>query len=471
MLSIDRTQMMLLLDERFALFQEGKGGTKNPVDASQELATLVLARLARGDLPMKHLVAETDLPFVTDSGRLVASRGYDLETQVYLHLPRDYQCKVPAAPTAAEVRAALFTMMMPFRAYKWLGPNDPAAVLSAVMTAVLRPTMRKAAAYMFGAFVQGSGKTYAAQAAVAISTGGEAMPSIPPRDEDEWDKQVVTWVNERRRGVVVDNALGHLRSAALAGVLTGGGASGRELAKSRDISGSLRALITLTANRPSMDMDLLRRIVQINIDPGENPAENRHVFHPVHEALRLRMEIAEAVCTLLVAYFRAGAPRMTEDDCGGFTEWSRLCRWPLMWAAQQGYADELGFVVGDPAASLLANHAARDPRQQEKDELFRALYAKSEGQLFTSAEAYVWFCHGEGSFDDVAGDLREVLVEINRAKGRKAVDITSSTIGKDLSHRANEYVNGLCLRKFGGVTAKRTTWQVVKAENDPGTRG
>jgi hypothetical protein len=89
---------------------------------------------------------------------------------------------------------------------------------------------------------------------------------------------VIAWVKDRRRAVIIDNVSGFFDDPSLAGLLTSGGVSGRELGRSGNITGNLRALILLTANNPSKGVDMLRRIVQVNIESGENPTHRSFSF-------------------------------------------------------------------------------------------------------------------------------------------------------------------------------------------------
>lgn len=140
----------------------------------------------------KRLIALHTLPYVTPRGRLVKRGGWDSESCIYLNLAHAEAPRVPQSPTFDDVRAALVTMARPFRAYTWATPDDAAAMLSGVMTAVLRPILELAPMYLIDASTQGSGKTKAALALGALTTGRRVgVTPFSGLDDDELRKRVI----------------------------------------------------------------------------------------------------------------------------------------------------------------------------------------------------------------------------------------------------------------------------------------
>lgn len=171
------------------------------------------------------------------------------------------------------------------------------------------------------------------------------------------------------------------------------------------------------------------------------------------------MKIAEAVCTLLMGYFSAGAPRIAQDDAGGFVDWVKLCRQPILWLSQEGLTDLLPWpVVGDPAASLMVRAEQLDPETQAHADMLRALRALSDGESFTAREMHGWWRAGEFSDPDSAQALlREAISEI--LPGRK--DVSSTALGRTLANRRDRFVGDLCLRRRGESSANSAVYMVV----------
>lgn len=226
------------------------------------------------------------------------------------------------------------------------------------------------------------------------------------------------------------------------------------------IDAQVRSLLTLTSNNLSMDSDLLRRTVQVRIDAGSNPTHRAFAFCPVTAALTQRMRIAEAVCTLQRAYFNAGAPDVVAGDAGGFSDWNRLCRQPVLWLAREGLAEGVlpWPALGDPAASMLADPANGDPEVEATGDLLAALWALSQGKDFTAAEALRWHIAGHGDDDGVCGALRSAVIE---SVGKQ--ELSARSLGRVLMYRRDRIVSGLKLLASGGV-GRTKHWRVVRAE-------
>lgn len=407
---------------------------------------------------MKRLTAVHSLPFATPAGRLVDRAGWNSETGIYLHLPFDYSPTIQEHPTPDQVRSAVARLVGPFRAYRWANPDDAAAAVCSVLTAVARPVLDLCPAVLFDASSQGSGKTKAATALGSLMTGRrEGVLPFSGLDDDELRKQIISGVLTGQPFYCIDNAIGTVRSPTLAAVLTAGRLQGRVLGASRTVDASIRALFTLTSNNASLDADLMRRTMRVRIDSGADPTLRRFDFCPVSEALRDRLKIAEAACVIWRAYFAAGAPRIANDDAGGFTNWSNLCRQPVLWLTREGLADGLG----DPAASMLADAAGSDPELEAHADLLRALNALApDGTVFSSKELLTWWKAGEHADDGPFASLREAVSEcMNHRAGQVP---TGRSLGRMLHFRRDRVVHKLQLLAKDDRSANAQLWRVVQ---------
>lgn len=415
---------------------------------------------------MKFLRAVVTLPYCTPDGRTVTKLGYDEDTQLYLHLSPDYVPRVPAAPTEQELKAALQTLAGPWAAFSFATPDDAAGMLSAVLTAVFRPALSLSPGFMFDAACQASGKTLAATALGCVVTGRRVGVTPFAGDgsgsDDEVRKRLFASALSGDLFTCWDNCTGHMKSAALAGFLTSGSVSDRVLGKSANETAECRVLVTATANQASLDADLGRRLLRVRIDAGANPAARRFAFDPCERALRDRVAIAEAACTLVAGWRAAGSPRIASADCGGYGQWVALCRQPVMWAAECGLTDCLGWgQLGDPAASLLQNPALFDYELESLSELLRGLNALSDGVAFTSADVLTWYRHGDGD-DGAFGLVREAVRDL--LGPRAGSEPSSKSIGRLLRNRRDRHVNGLKLLSRSTATANACHWSVVRTE-------
>ena len=411
----------------------------------------------------RYLAGSVDLPYVTKAGRVVTKPGYDEETKLYLHMPRGEEVFVPDSPTRDQVRAALAEMMAPWREYRFADEHSAAGMVSAVIAAVERPLFAVCPAWLFEGCQQASGKTQAASSVGAVSEGDRpgvtAFSGSGPGADDELRKRLMAEARGGVRFVCIDNIIGHFKSSALSSVLTSGKLQDRILGRSQSISVDVRSLVTLTGNNASMDADLQRRTVQVRIDAGVNPSHRVFAFSPVNEALRLRRRIAEAVCTVLRAYFAAGAPVVVAGDAGGFGDWNLLCRQVVLWIAREGLAEGVlpWLSLGDPAASMLADPSASDPELESHGDLLIALNALSEGRPFTAAEAHKWHAAGAHDADSVSGQFRSAVIECT---GK--VDLSVKGLGRTFRYRRDRVVGGLKLLMCSPEGARMCLWRVVQ---------
>ena len=98
-------------------------------------------------------------PYFRESdGELVTQAGYDETSQLFgVFDPRQYVLPEPTKEAALEALALLEDL---FTEFHFVSATDKAAALSAIFTAVVRPTLDYAPAYHMQAPVFGSGKTY-----------------------------------------------------------------------------------------------------------------------------------------------------------------------------------------------------------------------------------------------------------------------------------------------------------------------
>lgn len=455
--SLTKTHLLNLLGREVAYFKAtGKGEV--PADIGPDVAEQILAELSIRP-GLKVLAAVVDLPYPTRSGRVVQRAGWEEETGVYLDLDHSWTPNIPTHPTPEQVRAALAQMMSPWRGYCLTSADDAAGMVSAVLAACSRQVMTMCPAMLVEAGSQGAGKSKAAMALCALVEG--RLPAVTPYSaggsDDEVRKWLLSCVVGHARSVVLDNITGHVRSAALAGVLTSGRIAGRVLGESRTVDAAVRFLLTMTGNNASLDADMLRRSVRVRIDAGVDPTHKAFDFDPVTEALRQRRRIAAAACTIWAAYFAAGSPDIVKGDAGGFSDWNRLCRQPVLWLVREGLADGLPWQLGDPAGSMLADATYSDPEVEALGDLLHSLHEVHAGSPFLAAEVLALYKAGSvGSGEAVPGRVRSAVDDLMGGRQPNA-----RTLGMMLKNRRDRPARGLKLLEGGMDRDGRKFWSVA----------
>lgn len=399
------------------------------------------------------------MPYVTTAGRVVTRSGWDEETRLYLSVPMDYQSGIIANPSSDQIRQALTVALGPWLGYQFTDPASAGGMVAAVFTAIVRPVLDIAPAFMFDAAQYGAGKSKAACALGALVEG--QRPGVTPfsaaSNDDELRKRLMAGAIAGERFHCVDNVSKRLDSSVLASVLTTGRITDRKLGVSENVNARIKALMTLTGANTALSAELLRRTVHIRIDGGLRPTEAVFEWCPVNRALAERRAIADAVCTVLSGYFAAGAPTVVKGDAGGFADWASLCRGPVNWLIESGLADCLPWTLADPASSMLADASQTDPELEALADMLRTLFILSEGERFVSGDAVNWVAQGENHPDEASGELRSAVLEL---VGKVA--LTSRSLGQVLANRRDRPVGGFKLLMQVIPDGKKRIWRVVQ---------
>jgi hypothetical protein len=413
---------------------------------------------------IKKLAARVTLPYMRKDGAPVDRPGYDPVTQIYADFDAEEVLPVPLVPSDAEIVVALQTLWKPWSLFPFATAEDRGAMVSAVITAVCRPAMDTAPAFMFEAPSPGSGKTLAAAAlgAIARGTRGGITPFVEGMNmEQELVKKIVSMLACGETFFVLDNVVGTLRSAVLASLLTNGAVRERLLGSNTWFDGDARLLVCATSNNASLDRDLSRRFVRIRIDARmESPQTREFEFDPAEEALSSRLDVAHAVLVLLRGYFAEGSPKLSKGTAG-FSEWCRMARDPVLWAEKKGYATAAGIgSVVDPARSILQQAAFEDPESAALAGLLAGICARTEGRPFTAREIHQYWVSGEGSPDQTLAAIRDGVCGL--LPGRR--DVTPTGVGRLLQYKRDRPADGLVLRFRGQDSSKSAVYVVEAAE-------
>ena len=447
--TLDKPSLQYLLGHRVALVTI-KDGKDTPMNLPIELVNMAVAALGQkpGQQP-PVLQSVTSLPYATVARRLVTKPGFDSGTGIFNTMQVD-EFVPPANPTQADCVAALQTLWAPWANYKWAEDADRAGMLSAIFTAVLRPAMTIAPGAFFDAPVQASGKTKAALALGALMTGDYVgvSPFVGGKNqEDENRKALIALLRGERRFWVIDNVTGTFESAVIASLITSARIQGRVLGMSVDGNYSARVMVCATGNNATLGNDLGRRFICCRIDTGvERPSDISHKFEPAQVALETRLKIANAVLTLLQAYWRTTA--VVPTGGADFQEWTTLVREPIIWLQQQGLTEMAGLgKVADPVKALGVASATASPEQLGLKQLLLGLRTKMDEEAieaFQAGDLQGWYDKGEDKLHETENLIREGIHNLNG--GQVA---TTRSLGCLLQYRRDRRSDGLRLVQLG----------------------
>ncbi len=404
---------------------------------------------------LKPLNAVINAPTITHDNHIVSKQGYDKSTKLYLDC-LDHGVNVAALVSEQDAIAAYYELMKPFNTFDFADDVSRSVALSAVLTAITRPTQATAPAFAFDAPKQGSGKTYFCECLGLLATGtAPAMTPSIEKNEDEVRKTLLSMVIEGRRFIIWDNVMGYFNSATMASFLTSERFSGRILGLSQSVEVAHRAMLLLTGNNITLVGDMPRRVLTCRFDTGiENPTQAQRNLSaidglkPAAYIERNRYKLAAAAITLIRGYLQSNehcAGGMAKDRLPSFEDWDTVARQPVLWLSTQVEG------LTDPKRSIDDN-MERDPEHETLSELLACIYKWRSNIIFNARELYDQaLIHAQ-----VDNNLQEILLDLNGGKL-----LSSRSVGAMLKFRHGRIANGLKL-ELSKASTKGNSFKVTK---------
>ena len=384
-------------------------------------------------------------PYFRESdGELITHAGYDKTSQRFGVFDAR-QFAIPE-PTLNAARAALALLEDLLTEFHFVTAADKAAALSAIFTAVVRPTLACAPAFHVKAPVFGSGKTYLCELIGAFAgPAGNTKVSYPTTSE-EATKVILSLLLASPAVIEFDDMdTDWIPHGTIKRMLTAEQITDRILGVSKTATVSTRTLFLGSGNNVGPVRDLLRRVLTIHIDPRcATPATMTYKNFPVEKVRKNRELYVSAVLTIILAWRKAGSSRADVENIVTFGgDWSDYCRHPLMWLGHP-----------DPATALL-EQVKHDPDGDALAGLMTEWYA-AFGSIPTTVRKAV--DRIELVHPNLLDAMREFPVE---EKG----EINRSKLGWLLRKNANRIVGGFEFQK--AEADGRIAWRVVAVNPPP----
>ena len=391
------------------------------------------AVLGAGRWPnVPELLGVTSSPTLLEDGRIGSLPGYD---------PQFDAADFPAY--AGSGAQALKELRVLLHEFPFADAASESAALAAILTAVSRPTLRTAPAFIVTAHDLGSGKSTLAELIALFAAPDVEMGRWAQRAEEQ-DKTLLSLLRESRPVCVFDNLVKDWCSPTLAAILTAPTYSDRLLGSSETVSVSTRVLFVATGNNVKAGADLSRRVVPIEFDPRcENPLTRKFSGDPVGEVRRNRARWVMVALKALQAFVQDGMANPDLTPLASFPEWSRLIRGALHWYGLPDIIDKvIAQVEGDDEREALALilevwHELFGDEPMTLKEVIAASYGTATG-----------------------GDLQALFQEIAGERGAPC-DINLRKLGGWLREHAGRVTGGKRLVK-GQKTRAGSLWRVVQ---------
>lgn len=387
----------------------------------------------------QHLQPLTGLarqPYFGANGTLIAAPGYDAGTGIYATFDQAaYRIGTFTRELAEHSLAYLRGLLDEF---EFEAEVDRSAALSAMLTAVARPSLAVAPAFNITATNSGSGKSYLAETVSLFAGPDDPYRVSYPSGADEAGKLIVTVLMEKPAVVLFDDMQGNWKPfGPINRMLTSPSTTERLLGKNQSATVPTRALFLGTGNNIEPERDLRRRVVTIRLAPRhETPALRSFRRDPVGDLKKHRGRAVECVLNIIGAFRAAGEPKGEVSAISTFEDWSRYARHPLIW---------LG--LPDPAHSLI-EQVSRDPERQALAEFLEAWHGYFGSKSVTVRQLI--------AKADVFPDLMDAIEELPVSEARS---VNRGKLGWFISKNRGRRADGRRIEP--GDSTERRSWKVV----------
>lgn len=280
------------------------------------------------------------VPTMRPDGSLLQKPGHVDATGVLYKPSTDFPHieESPSLDTCRECAKALVEVV---RDFPFAGASASLSVwMAGLFTCVARSAIEgPTPLFAVTANTFGTGKTRLAATASQIAFGHEPVCFPPPPDESTFEERITLAVDNDIPFCLIDNVSRHLQSPALSGALTAREWSYRVLGSSHHKTRPMRTVWWAAGNHLSMDEDIARRTLAIQLSSTKEHDERNDFVHRDLSSWVKREQPRLITCALTIVrgYIVADRPGRT-TQWGSFESWSALIPGILTWL---GYADPM----------------------------------------------------------------------------------------------------------------------------------
>jgi hypothetical protein len=456
---INSGYLLDLLNRRLIFVKPLSNGALAAVDPPTKIVTRYMTR--SGHWKLYTLTGIVYTPTLRPDGSVLEQPGYDVKSGVYFDDAGKRFAPLKKDPTKDEAMTALRRLRYPFRDFPFVSREkgdtgvreDEAVVLAAVLTALIRQSIRTAPLFAFNAPVAGSGKTLLANVISIIATGKHAVTAPQGIDREEERKHLFATLLQGKPIVLIDNVERPISSPILCNILTAPGMyKDRILGRSEMVEVPTNVTFLVTGNNLTFEGDMTRRVLLCTIDPKVENPEARTGFDiedlEIH-VMQRRERYVRAGLTILKAYVVAGKPPQDIPQYGSFTDWSDWVRSALVW---------LGCADPNLTRKKIEAEDITKINMSRVIALWRQIYGDAPTKVMEIVN------DGNRAIEQkILGspeyEFSQVLLEITCGKGR----LESEPIGKWLRHNKNRIRDGYKIGTNPDSPKNRMEWVIRKA--------
>lgn len=409
------------------------------IDPPARHASVLFDSVSYRHLPIIHGIARQ--PYLRPDGTLMKEAGYDTTTNMF-GVFDSKKFNIPINPTKKDAIDALKVIEGLLDEFCFNHDQDKAAALSAILTAAIRPNLAFAPMFHVHAHAVGSGKSHLCALITAFASHQRGTPTTFPADDEECRKLLLAELLKSPAVIEFDNLTSDiLPHKSLCTALTSEYISGRILGVSKTATVSTRTLFLSSGNNVSPIKDMSRRTVTINLNPVVEIPAAREFKRPnlIAEVYSEREKYVSAAITIILAWINAGRPTTKSKPLSGFSDWSNLCRQPLLWLEH-----------ADPAASVFLG-LNEDPERELLGRFLNSwftVFGNSPTMIRQAIEKSNCSLHECKILNEVLHDIADERSAINHRR-----------LGRWVMRHEGQIVGGLRLVKCTGNTSS-VQWRV-----------
>lgn len=419
-------------------FSSSNGNGPVPADPKPLYARTLLNR-SEWHFPVLRGVITA--PTLARDGRIIEAPGFDKESGLLVDITAGYFPPVPVNPTKDQAVAALARLAHPLRGFPFVSDASKSVALSALLTALVRMSLRTSPLHGFDAPTAGTGKSLLAEMTGLLASGFRPPAISQGKSDEEDEKRLSTILFAGDPVIHIDNCERAISGDFLCSMLT------QEVVQARILGFSERRILPCTAlvlasgNNLTWAGDTSRRAVKCRADAEVERPDSRTFDFDCHEEVKaLRAGLVVDALTVLRAYVVAGRPEKL-TPMGSFNDWEWI-RGALVWL---GHADP-----ADTREAIFETDPAKDDLVAVMDVWKKTL--GSDPTLVSEIGN-----HGCTAGRDVE-DLRTKLMEVARLK-----EWSSERVGAWLRGKKDRVLGGRCFRVVGKKDGSQL-WQLVEPQ-------
>jgi putative DNA primase/helicase len=320
---VTATSVREIISDFFRFVRKGKHGEDVHGDCPVWLKSAIHER-GEWDC-IKPLTGVVTWPAMRTDGTFITKPGYDPGTGLYYFGP---EVEMPECPTHEQAIHAVEYLLQPVTEFPFVSPSHVSSWLCLPLTLMARFAIDCTPLWIFDAPTPGSGKTFLAELAVRMVTGGTLPRMTYSSDDEETRKRITSLAMAGATACLVDNVVGDFGNQNFDAAVTATEWEDRVLGANRTVRVPIRVVWMVSGNNVGIKGDMQRRVLHCRLDPGTERPEERTFSRSQSELMgevdANRTKYLRALMTVLRHAFLS--ERVEMRQWGSFESWSNICR-------------------------------------------------------------------------------------------------------------------------------------------------